>query len=119
MNSHKIEYHGKTYKSKTELLREKGLDSISIQRFYQRLKHNWSLECALTVAPSYSGNIRAKDHLGNEYESLASMAAAYGIAPSTLFKRLEHVDIKTALTTPLISRGDRAKGFFRNWGKKK
>lgn len=119
MNSHKIEYQGKTYKSKTELLREKGLDSISIERFYQRLKHNWSLECALTVPPTYSGNIRAKDHLGNEYESLASMAAAYGITPSTLFKRLEYVDIKTALTTPLISRGNRGKGFFRNWDKKK
>ena len=119
MNSYKIEYQGKIYRSKAELLREKGLDSISIERFYQRLKHNWSLECALAVPPTYSGNIRAKDNLGNEYESLASMAAAYGITPSVLFKRLEYVDLETALTTPLISRSNRGKGFFRNWGKKK
>ena len=42
------------------------------------------------------------DHLGNEFESLKSMALSYWLPPSILYARLNRKwDLKRALTTPI------------------
>lgn len=59
----------------------------------------------LAVYPGDLHCIPAKDHLGNEYESLSAMARAYGITPSTLFARLKRGDgIRRALRPVSVRR---------------
>lgn len=50
---------------------------------------------------SRARNIKAVDHLGNEYDSLSDMARAYGLYPDCLYGRLhDGMDLETALTSP-------------------
>ena len=48
-------------------------------------------------------NIKIKDHLGNNFDSLSAMAKAYGLKKETLSYRLRHgMDIETVLTKERI-----------------
>lgn len=92
----------KEFKSKKEMAKHWGLNVCTVSN---RLKDGWGLEKALTTPPGqFINNIKCKDHLENEYESIIEMAKQWKINASTLNQRLNNGwGLEKALTTPTRS----------------
>lgn len=92
---------GNVYPSVKARAKAYGLNSTTVE---DRLKHGWTLQDALTVAPNdksvqYKGQT---DHKGKYFKSIADMAEYWHIPRKTLEYRLNHGwDMKDALTMPV------------------
>ena len=97
-----IKYRGKWYTIKG-LAREQ---KVPYDVLRKQLHKGTNIDCAIEYARIHSGasagnSIPARDHLGNNYPSMSSMARAYNIVPVTLTSRLNKGwSITKALTTP-------------------
>ena len=100
---------GNKYESLSVMCEAYGITKAA---YLARLGRGWTVERALTVPAQqrhYSKSCPtgkpSKDHLGNEYPSIAHMAKAYGLPYYVVRRRLKAGwDIKKTLTTPAIKR---------------
>ena len=94
---------GNEYPSKTAMC--KAYD-ISLVAFSRRIKRGYTLKDALML-PSNSYNAKkTEDHLGQEFRSVSSMCAAYGIGQVTFAKRIKRgMPLEEALTNPTMKKG--------------
>ena len=91
----KVTYKGKQYKSLTLACDLLGVHSDTV-RIYT--KNGMTFEQAVDRILDKN---KLHDHLGNEFESIKSMALAYWLPPTVLYQRLHRKwDLKRALTTP-------------------
>lgn len=91
----KVKYKGKQYKSLTFACDLLGV-SDALVRYYTR--NGMTFEQAVDRILDKN---KLHDHLGNEFESIKSMALAYWLPPTVLYQRLHRKwDLKRALTTP-------------------
>lgn len=85
-----IDHEGNKFNSQKEMCEYWKIDKDA---FSKRLDSGWTLEDALTKPKGYNPQKREKtkcaDHMGNEFDSLAEMANAYGISPGTVYSRLQ------------------------------
>ena len=74
-----IDHLGKHYKSKTDMC---NAWNINRHTFSDRIDRGWSLEEALTgnKKKTIPKSKKCKDHLGNEYETIADMCKTYSIS---------------------------------------
>lgn len=93
----KVKYRGITYKSVTEACYRLGITQRSVIRYTQK---GLSVEQAVEQILKNKKRNNCADHLGNEFESLKSMALSYWLPPTVLYARLNRKwDLKRALTT--------------------
>lgn len=94
----KVTYKGKTYRSVTVACDRLGITQRSVIRYTQK---GISVEQAIEQILKNKKRNSCTDHLGNEFESLKSMALSYWLPPTVLYARLHRKwDLKRALTTP-------------------
>ena len=94
----KVTYKGKKYNSITSACVSLG---ISREIFYQYKRKGMTAEHAIEQVLKNKKRNNCTDHLGNEFESLKSMALSYWLPPAVLYQRLcRKWDLKRALTTP-------------------
>lgn len=79
-----IVYKGRKYPSRAALCREVGANWYTVR---SRLRKNMTLEEAIETP--VLNKSPARDHLGNDYPSLAAMARAWNLRPNVLGHRLE------------------------------
>ncbi|MCR5117119.1 MAG: hypothetical protein K6A97_06390 [Lachnospiraceae bacterium] len=96
------DHKGNKFNSQKEMCEFWGIDKDA---FSKRLDSGWTLEDALTKPKGYNPSQIEKnkcyDHLGNQYDSLSQMAAAYSIPLPTLSTRIKKGwSIEDALTKP-------------------
>ena len=96
-----VDHLGKVYESVSDMCRHY---KINIGALKGRLLAGWSLEKALT-SPVKDVNTEARkseDHLGNRYNSIASMCKSYGLNTDTYEYRIkEGWTVEQALTIPV------------------
>ena len=89
-NSKTITDHtGHTFSSVSELCKHW---NIGRSTYNARIKNGWSIKDALTTPRSEINSTQkmlCTDHLGNQYESLNAMCAAYGITHHTFHTRVQ------------------------------
>ena len=98
-----FEYNGTLYPSQTEFVNRFAHESVTDWTFGARLKNGWSVKKALSTP---SRTLGITDHTGVWHRSIKAMAKAWGLAYSTVQRRLYiyHWSVKKALTTPVNSR---------------
>ena len=99
-----IDSSGTEYKTLKEMCEAHGISVLTVQN---RRRNGWTLTEAVEHGLCSGGRKdKVKDHLGNEYSSVASMCKAYGIGRSTFENRIKrgHWTLEKALTTPLLSK---------------
>ena len=105
----KVTYKGKQYKSLTLACDLLGVNVATVSQY---VKRGMSIEQSIEQILKNKKRNNCTDHLGNEFESLKSMAISYWLPPSILYARLNRKwDLKRALTTPVGKpRGKSANG---------
>ena len=94
----KVTYKGKKYKSLTLACDLLGVHSATVRI---HTKNGMTFEQAVEQILKNKKRNNCTDHLGNEFESLKSMALSYWLPPAVLYQRLcRKWDLKRALTTP-------------------
>ena len=94
----KVTYKGKTYRSVTVACDLLGVHSDTVRI---HTKNGMTFEQAIEQILKNKKRNNCTDHLGNEFESLKSMALSYWLPPSVLYARLNRKwDLERALTTP-------------------
>ena len=87
---------------------------ITKSAFTHRIKHNWSLEQALTQPVKISCT-SCVDHLGNQFESIKAMCKHWNITASIFKHRMKYNwTLEKALTTPLQEYIDHLGNTFSN-----
>lgn len=93
----KVKYKGIVYRSVTVACYRLGITQRSVIRYTQK---GISVEQAIKQILKNKKRNNCIDHLGNEFDSLKSMALAYWLPPTVLYARLNRKwDLKRALTT--------------------
>lgn len=106
----KVTYKGKTYRSVQQACDRLGIHPNTVLRLYKNIPFEQAIEQILKNKKRNN----CTDHLGNEYESLKSMALAYWLPPTILYARLNRKwNLKLALTTPV----GKARGTKKTRGK--
>jgi hypothetical protein len=96
---YKVKYKDREYRSMTLAC---DLLGVSVATVSQYVKRGMSIEQAIKQILKNKKRNNCIDHLGNEFESLKSMALSYWLPPSILYARLNRKwDLKRALTTPI------------------
>ena len=94
----KVTYKGKQYKSLTLACDLLGVNVATVSQY---VKRGMSIEQSIEQILKNKKRNNCTDHLGNEFESLKSMALSYWLPPSVLYARLNRKwDLERALTTP-------------------
>lgn len=93
----KVKYKGKIYRSVAVACHHLGITQRSVARYTEKgLSVEQAIEQILTNKKRFS----CTDHLGNEFDSLKSMALSYWLPPTVLYTRLiRKWDLERALTT--------------------
>jgi hypothetical protein len=95
----KVKYKGKIYRSVAVACYHLGITQRSVIRYTQK---GLSVEQAIEQILKSKRRNSCTDHLGNEFDSLKSMALSYWLPPTVLYTRLKRKwDLKRALTTPI------------------
>ena len=94
----KVKYKGKIYRSVAVACHHLGITQRSVARYTEK---GISVEQAIEQILKNKKRFSCTDHLGNEFESLKSMALSYWLPPTVLYTRLNrNWDLERALTTP-------------------
>ena len=94
----KVKYKGKEYSSIASACASLGIAIISVYRYIQK---GITAEQAIEQILKNKKRNSCTDHLGNEFESIRTMAEFYHIPYNTLYNRLKRKwSLKRALTTP-------------------
>lgn len=97
-----VDHLGKSYETISDMCRHYNISHGLIR---DRLLAGWSLKDALTIPANPDIHIKTKeveDHLGNKYNSLASMCKHYGMSDCTYRSRIQKGwTLEKALTTPV------------------
>ena len=105
----KVKYKGKIYRSVTVACYRLGITQRSVIRYTEK---GISVEQAIEQILKNKKRFSCTDHLGNEFESLKSMALSYWLPPTVLYTRLNRKwDLERALTTK--ARGKHASNIQR------
>ena len=104
---HKVTYNGITYRSLQLACDRLGIHPGTVYQQYKNIPFDQAIEQILKNKKRNS----CTDHLGNEFESIRTMAEFYHIPYNTLYNRLKRKwSLKRALITPNgKSRGKYAK----------
>lgn len=94
---------GNIYANKTEMCKYYG---VNVRTFDLRKKKGLPLDiCLGGVLPRFSPAKKCKDHLGNEFDSIANMCDFYNLAITTYYGRISSGwSLKDALETPAMSK---------------
>ena len=99
------DHTGETFNNFTNMCKKWNMPSSTVQNRIYKL--GLSIEEALTMPTNTQNTVgkTCKDHLGNEYQSIASMCCAYGIPRNVYHRRIKDGwDLEKALTTKINRR---------------
>ena len=85
---YKVKYKGREYRSMTLAC---DLLGVSVATVSQYVKRGMSIEQSIEQILKNRKRNNCTDHLGNEFDSLKSMALAYWLPPTVLYTRLDSI----------------------------
>lgn len=96
---YKVKYKDREYRSMTLACDLLGVSAATVSQY---VKRGMSIEQSIEQILKNRKRNNCTDHLGNEFDSLKSMALAYWLPPTVLYTRLDRKwDLERALTTPI------------------